>query len=205
MLEASPLDDGWQLRHEGGKLPAVVPGCVHTDLLAAGVIPDPFLGRAETEVAWVGRREWTYETQLPAVPCGHEQTDLVFEGLDTVAEITLNGQLLGRVRNMHRAYRFDVTGLSGPLSVRFVSAYAEAEAVRGKLGERPGAYPEPYQYVRKMACSFGWDWGPTLVTAGIWRPVRLERWSTARLARVRPLVTVEGGVGVVELLSLIHI
>ncbi|MDX3312168.1 glycoside hydrolase family 2 protein [Streptomyces sp. NPDC054884] len=199
MLEASPLDDGWQLRHEGRELPAVVPGCVHTDLLAAGVIPDPFLGRAETEVSWVGRREWTYETRLPAVRSGHEQTDLVFDGLDTVAEITLDGRLLGRVRNMHRSYRFDVTGLSGVLAVRFASAYVEAEAVRGKVGDRPGAYPEPYQYLRKMACSFGWDWGPTLVTAGIWRPVRVERWSTARLAGVRPLVTVEGGVGVVEL------
>ncbi|MER6410389.1 glycoside hydrolase family 2 protein [Streptomyces humidus] len=199
MLEASPLD-GWKLRHEGEELPAVVPGCVHTDLLAAGAISDPFVGSAESEVAWVGRREWTYETHLPAVPSGHEQTDLVFDGLDTVAEITLAGRLLGRVRNMHRSYRFDVTGLGGPLSVRFASAYAEAEAVRGKVGDRPGAYAEPYQYLRKMACSFGWDWGPTLVTAGIWRPVRVERWSTARLARVRPLVTVEQGVGVVELL-----
>ncbi|MGW2613255.1 glycoside hydrolase family 2 protein [Streptomyces sp. NPDC001500] len=199
MLEASPLDDGWTLRHEGKALPAVVPGCVHTDLLAAGAIPDPFLGLGESEVAWVGRREWTYETHLPSVPSGHEQTDLVFDGLDTVAEIRLNGRLLGRVRNMHRSYRFDVTGLDGPLSVRFVSAYAEAEAVRGKVGDRPGAYTEPYQYLRKMACSFGWDWGPTLVTAGIWRPVRVERWSTARLARVRPLVTVEQGTGVVEL------
>ncbi|MEU1190522.1 glycoside hydrolase family 2 protein [Streptomyces sp. NPDC005859] len=200
MLEASPIDDGWNLRHEGKPLPAEVPGCVHTDLLAAGVIPDPFLGLGENEVAWVGRREWTYERELPAVPSGHEQTDLVFDGLDTVAEITLNGQLLGRVRNMHRSYRFDVTGLEGPLAVRFVSAYAEAEAVRGQVGDRPAAYTEPYQYLRKMACSFGWDWGPTLVTAGIWRPVRVERWSTARLARVRPLVTVEEGVGVVELL-----
>ncbi|MEU3615032.1 glycoside hydrolase family 2 protein [Streptomyces sp. NPDC006872] len=199
MLEASPLDDGWNLRHEGKALPAVVPGCVHTDLLAADVIEDPFLGQGESEVAWVGRREWTYETELRAVPTGHEQSDLVFDGLDTVAEITLNGQLLGRVRNMHRSHRFDVTGLDGPLTVRFVSAYAEAEAVRGKVGDRPSAYAEPYQYVRKMACSFGWDWGPTLVTAGIWRPVRVERWSTARLARVRPLVTVEQGVGVVEL------
>ncbi|MFI2432728.1 glycoside hydrolase family 2 protein [Streptomyces sp. NPDC018693] len=198
MLEATPLDEGWILRHEGGELPARVPGCVHTDLLAAGVIPDPFLGRNETEVAWVGRRDWTYETDLGSTG-GHEQTDLVFEGLDTVAEITLDGRLLGRTRNMHRAYRFDVTGLQGRLAVRFVSAYAEAEAVRGKLGERPAAYAEPYQYVRKMACSFGWDWGPTLVTAGIWRPVRLERWSTARIARVRPLVSVEQGAGVVEL------
>ena len=198
MLQATPLTEGWILRHEGEALPAVVPGCVHTDLLAAGVIPDPFLGLGEKEVAWVGRREWTYETDL-APSDGHEQTDLVFDGLDTVAEIRLDGQLLGRTRNMHRSYRFDVTGMAGRLSVRFVSAYAEAEAVRGKLGERPGAYSEPYQYLRKMACSFGWDWGPTLVTAGIWRPVRIERWSTARIARVRPLVSVEQGVGVLEL------
>ncbi|MFF3848785.1 glycoside hydrolase family 2 protein [Streptomyces sp. NPDC002328] len=199
MLEATPLTDGWILHHEGEALPAVVPGCVHTDLLAAGVIPDPFLGRGESEVAWVGRREWTYETRLPEAGSGHEQTDLVFDGLDTAAEILVDGRLVGAVRNMHRSHRFDVTGLSGPLAVRFRSAYAEAEAVRGRLGERPGAYAEPYQYVRKMACSFGWDWGPTLVTAGIWRPVRLERWSTARIARVRPLVTVEQGTGVVEL------
>ncbi|WP_405823259.1 glycoside hydrolase family 2 protein [Streptomyces sp. NBC_01390] len=195
MLEATPLTEGWTVRYEGGELPAAVPGCVHTDLLAAGVIPDPFIGRNEAEVAWVGRREWTYETQLAATSA-QEQTDLVFDGLDTAAEIRLDGQLLGRVRNMHRSYRFDVTGMTGLLSVRFASAYAEAEAVRERLGERPGAYAEPYQYIRKMACSFGWDWGPTLVTAGIWRPARLEHWSTARIARVRPEVTVdEQGLG----------
>ncbi|MFF7447949.1 MULTISPECIES: glycoside hydrolase family 2 protein [unclassified Streptomyces] len=203
MLQATPLTEGWTLLHERAALPAVVPGCVHTDLLAAGVIPDPLLGRNETEVAWVGRREWTYETDLRAAPgaAGHEQTDLVFEGLDTAAEVRLDGRLLGSTRNMHRSYRFDVTGLEGRLSVRFASAYAEAEAVRGRLGQRPAAYDEPFQYIRKMACSFGWDWGPTLVTAGIWRPARLEHWSTARIARVRPLVTVdaERSVGVVEL------
>ncbi|MEU9632490.1 glycoside hydrolase family 2 protein [Streptomyces luteogriseus] len=198
MLEATPLGDGWILRHDSEPIPATVPGCVHTDLMAAGVIPDPFLGLGETEVAWVARRDWTYEREIGG-PSGQEQTDLVFDGLDTVAEISLDGRPLGTVRNMHRSYRFDVTGLSGRLSVRFLSAYAEAEAVRGRVGERPAAYAEPYQYLRKMACSFGWDWGPTLVTAGIWRPVRLERWSTARIARVRPLVTVEEGTGVVEL------
>ncbi len=203
MLDATPLTDGWTLRHDGRELPAAVPGCVHTDLLAAGVIPDPFLGRNETGVAWVGRREWTYETDLApefTAASGHEQTDLVFDGLDTAAEILLDGRPLGRTRNMHRSYRFHVTGLAGRLAVRFASAYTEAEAVRERLGDRPNAYPEPFQYLRKMACSFGWDWGPTLVTAGIWRPVRLERWSTARVARVRPLVTVaDGGRGRVEL------
>ncbi|MEU6031177.1 glycoside hydrolase family 2 protein [Streptomyces tauricus] len=199
MLEVTPIHEGWILRHEGAALPAAVPGCVHTDLLAAGVIQDPFLGRGETAVAWVGRRDWLYETTLAPAPGGHEQTDLVFDGLDTVAEVRLDGQLLGAVRNMHRPYRFDVTGLGGRLSVRFRSAYGEAEAVRGRLGERPNEYPEPFQYLRKMACSFGWDWGPTLVTAGIWKPVRLEHWTTARIARVRPLVTVEQGLGRVEL------
>lgn len=197
MKDVTQLTEGWSLRHDEALLPAVVPGCVHTDLLAAGLIPDPFIGLGETEVAWVGRREWSYLTEL-AHDSEHERADLVFDGLDTAARISLGGQELGSTRNMHRAYRFDVTGRSGPLEVRFASAYEEAEQVRALTGSRPNVYPEPSQYIRKMACSFGWDWGPTLVTAGIWRPVRLEHWSTARLARVRPLVTVVDGVGNVE-------
>ncbi len=197
MRQVTPLTDGWILRHPDGTgeaLPASVPGCVHTDLLAAGLIPDPFLGRGETEVAWVGRRAWTYERDLAAGDSAHERTDLVFDGLDTVAEILLDGRPLGRVRNMHRSYRFDVTGLSGRLTVRFASAYDEAEAVRAAVGDRPGAYAEPYQYVRKMACSFGWDWGPPWSPPGsggrcAWstgrRPgspgcVRWSPWRTAR-------------------------
>jgi beta-mannosidase len=197
MKDVTQLTEGWSVRHEEALLPARVPGCVHTDLLAADVIPDPFIGLNETEVAWVGRRGWTYLTDL-AHDSAHERTDLVFDGLDTAALITLSGQELGRTRNMHRSYRFDVTGRTGPLEVYFASAYEEAEAVRSLTGSRPNVYPEPSQYIRKMACSFGWDWGPTLVTAGIWRPVRLEHWSTARIARVRPLVTVADGTGRVE-------
>ncbi|MGY3339261.1 beta-mannosidase [Streptomyces filamentosus] len=198
MKDVTQLHEGWSLRHEGASLPAQVPGCVHTDLLAAGVIPDPFLGRNETEIAWVGRRAWSYGTEL-AHDSGHERSELVFEGLDTVAEVLLDGASLGSTRNMHRVHRFDVTGRSGPLEVRFGSAYDEAERVRALTGDRPNVYPEPFQYVRKMACSFGWDWGPTVVTAGMWRPVRIEHWSTARLAEVRPLVTVDGATGHVEL------
>ncbi|MER5295405.1 glycoside hydrolase family 2 protein [Streptomyces pharetrae] len=202
MKEVVPLAEGWSLHHDGSPLPATVPGCVHTDLLAAGEIPDPYTGLNEREVQWVGRRAWTYGRDLaPAdtATASHERTDLVFDGLDTAATITLDGRELGRTRNMHRRYRFDVTGHHGRLHVEFASAYDEAEFVRVLTGERPNVYPEPFQYIRKMACSFGWDWGPTLVTAGIWRPVRLERWSTARLAEVRPLVTVEDGTGRVEI------
>ena len=198
MKDVTQLDEGWNLFHAGAQLPVQVPGCVHADLLDAGLIPDPYLGANEHEVAWVGRQDWTYTTQVEATG-PHERTDLVFDGLDTAARITLAGAELGRTRNMHRSYRFDVTGLAGELAVRFTSAYQEAAEVQAITGARPNVYPEPFQYIRKMASSFGWDWGPTLPTAGIWRPARLEHWSTARLAQVRPLVTVENGTGRVEL------
>ncbi|MBM9509512.1 glycoside hydrolase family 2 protein [Actinacidiphila acididurans] len=218
MKDVTPVADGWRLLlpdslpggppdilagSAGESVPAAVPGCVHTDLMAVGLLADPFLDRNETDAAWVGRADWTYETPLPAAAGdGHERTDLVFDGLDTVAEIRLGGTVLGTTRNMHRGHRFDLTGLphtaGAPLQVTFTSAYTEAERVRDLVGERPNAYPEPFQYIRKMACSFGWDWGPTLVTAGIWRPVRIERWSVARLSQVVPLVTVDADGGHVE-------
>lgn len=103
---------------------------------------------------------------------------------------------------MHRGHRFGVGSLfraeGNHLVVRFDSAYRYAEAQRDRLGDRPNAYPEPFQFIRKMACNFGWDWGPTLVTAGIWQEIALHGWSVARLAVVRPLVTVDGDTGRVE-------
>ncbi|MEU9141347.1 glycoside hydrolase family 2 protein [Streptomyces sp. NPDC048404] len=197
MKDIALLSKGWSLHHEGKALSAVVPGCVHTDLLAAGLLPDPYIGTNELDVAWVGERPWTYSTHIGAATA-HERTDLVFDGLDTATEISLDGVELGRTHNMHRTYRFDVTGRSGELAVRFLSAYTAAQAVRERTGDRPNVYPAPSQYIRKMACSFGWDWGPTLVTAGIWRPARLEHWSTARIARARPMVTLAEAAGRVE-------
>ncbi|MBV2355405.1 glycoside hydrolase family 2 protein [Streptomyces sp. J2-1] len=201
--EVLPLTDGWTLRHGPDALPAQVPGCVHTDLLAAGRIPDPFLGRNELDVRWVGETDWRYDTVVDAPDSGYERAELVFEGLDTVAEVLLDGNVLGRTANMHRTYRFDVSdrlaaGGSAQLSVRFTDAYTAARQARERMGVTAEAYPNPASMIRKMACSFGWDWGPTLATAGIWRPVSLERWSTARLGRVRPLVTVHGTTGRVE-------
>jgi beta-mannosidase len=200
MKHTQDLSSGtWNLRGADADLPATVPGCVHTDLLAAGRIPDPFLDDNEHAVAWVGRQDWSYSRDIAWDGPDCDRVDLVFEGLDTVARIELDGAVVGETRNMHRTYRFDVTGRSGRLGVHFTSAYTEAERVRDLLGQRPNAYPEPFQFIRKMAASFGWDWGPTLVTAGIWRPVRLEGWSTARLAAVRPLCTYDGKAGKLDL------
>jgi beta-mannosidase len=207
------LHDGWHLTAVSGDVPeavagrtvrAEVPGSTHLDLLAAGLIPDPFLDRTEQDLVWMHRAGWRYALTFDAaVPAEGERVDLVFDGLDTVAAIELNGTPLGSTKNMHRGYRFDVREVlragANDLVVVFGSALEHAEKVEADLGRREHAYPHPFNMVRKMACSFGWDWGPDLQTAGIWKPVRLERWAQARLASVRPLVTVDAdGTGRVE-------
>ncbi|RBM07284.1 glycoside hydrolase family 2 protein [Streptomyces sp. PT12] len=216
------LHDGWQLTATAGPVPqdiagrtvpAQVPGSAHLDLLAAGLIPDPYLDRVEEELVWAHRTHWRYATTVPAdlaaAPADDERVDLVFEGLDTVATVEWGGQKLGTTANMHRSYRFDVRalldGAPADLAVAFRPALEYAEETQERLGARPRAYEHPMNMVRKMACSFGWDWGPDLQTAGIWKPVRLERWRTARLAEVRPLVTVaDDGTGRAEVHAVIE-
>ncbi|MEP6798322.1 MAG: glycoside hydrolase family 2 protein [Lapillicoccus sp.] len=211
-MHAVDLHAGWTLRATGGpvpdalrdrRVPATVPGTTHTDLLTAGLIPDPYLALNESAVAWMHRGDWRYERDLEAAlvapPQPGERVDLVFDGLDTVATVRLGEEVVGRTANQHRSYRLDVReviarggGDTMALTVDFASALESAEAEVARIGARPAAYDYPFGMVRKMACSFGWDWGPDLQTAGIWRPVRLERWRVARLASVRPLVTVTG-------------
>jgi len=202
MTSYRALHEGWTLSGAAvHDVPATVPGCVHTDLLAAGLIADPYLDENEAKVAWIGRTDWVYETTFEHAAAG-DRTDLVCAGLDTIATVTLNDAELGRTANMHRGYRFDARAALVPgtnrLRIRFDSVYDYAEAMRDKLGARPNAYGEPFNFVRKMACNFGWDWGPTLVTAGIWQDIGLHSWRAARLADVSPQVTVEDGVGRVE-------
>ncbi|BCJ70664.1 beta-mannosidase [Catellatospora sp. IY07-71] len=178
-----------------------MPGCVHTDLLAAGLIPDPYLDDNEDALKWIGQTRWTYETSFLWNGPEDDRIDLVCAGLDTVATISLNGTEVGRTANMHRGYRFDLRSALTPgrndLRLVFDSPYDYTAAMARQVGSRPGAYDEPYNLIRKMACNFGWDWGPTVVTAGIWQPIGLHSWSTARLAQVRPQVTVDGTTGLV--------
>ena len=209
MTTSLPLSSGWTLHPlrlaDGApelpaEIPATVPGVVHTDLLAASLIEDPYLDLNEQKDAWIGRSDWAYRTVLSAPPAG-ERTALVFDGLDTIATVLLDGVEIGRTRNQHRTHRFDVTGIVREgtlLEVRFDDVWAYAEALRDELGPRPNEYPTPGNFVRKMAANFGWDWGPQLVTAGIWREARLEGWSGARLGDVITQVTVEDGVGRVQ-------
>ncbi len=177
-------------------IPATVPGCVHTDLLAAGHIPDPYIDRNENDVQWIGLCDWRYETVFDVSDdvLAHECVDLVCDGLDTVAEVAVNGTVIGRSESMHCAYRSPMKAAlkrgENRLTVTFASAVRYAREQRDRLGNRPHVeISEPYNFVRKMGCNFGWDWGPTLVTCGIWQPIRLEAWSGVRIDTVRPLVT----------------
>ena len=209
------LHDAWTLRPLEGPLPAdladlgarsvpaTVPGCVHTDLLASDLIPDPYLDENERLLEWIGHSSWRYSTTFRAAAAAPgERVDLDFEGLDTVATVSLNGTVLGSTANMHRSHRFDVRDVlvdgDNELTVDFAAQTDATAQASQDLGPRPHVNRHPFNGIRKMACNFGWDWGPELVTAGIWRPVTLHRWTTVRLAAVRPLVGVEGSTGTVE-------
>jgi len=183
----------WQFRQAGSTewLPARVPGCVHTDLLRLGRIPDPFVADNETRVQWVAEADWEYRHTFSAGAglLGQDRVFLVCDGLDTLAEVRLNGRPLGETDNMFRQYRWEVKALlrEGPNQVT-VAFRSPVRAVAAQMAERalpgvsqgiPGA-----PYLRKAPCQFGWDWAPQLPPIGIWREIRLEGGTIARLAGV---------------------
>ena len=186
-LAAAP----WRFRDCSNRkwLPATVPGCVHTDLQRAGAIADPFWGRNELDLQWIEERDWEYtaEFAVPASILSEEGVELVADGLDTVARVSLNGREVGRTENMFLSHRWNVKRLLHPgrntLTIRFGSAAAYIRSHRKE--HHPREFNDPVgrcQVLRKEQCQFGWDWGPRFVTAGIWRDIRLEGWSANRLA-----------------------
>ncbi|GAP55775.1 probable beta-mannosidase [Arthrobacter sp. Hiyo6] len=112
----------------------------------------------------MGQSEWEYSTTFNHDGNEDRRTELVFDGLDTVAVIRVNGQDLAHTYNQHRSYVVDVTEVIRPgandLIMTFKNVRDYAEQIRASVGELPNGNPEPFQYVRKSACNFGWDWGP---------------------------------------------
>jgi beta-mannosidase len=184
------LAGAWEFRQAGTEewLPANVPGGVHTDLLALGCIPDPFVGDNEKRVAWVAEADWEYRYQFDIAPDLLHQPHiwLVCDGLDTLATVSLNGHQLGHTENMFRQYRWDVkpllTATENDLRIAFnspVQFAAAQQAIRRMLGVSQAIQGGPY--LRKAPCQFGWDWGPQLPPIGIWKDIRLEGYTEARL------------------------
>jgi beta-mannosidase len=192
-MHKQSLNGAWQFYQAGSEewLPAVVPGGAHTDLLAAGHISDPFVADNELRVQWVADADWTYRRtfQVSQEMLDNEYVELVCDGLDTLAEVRLNGTLLGAAENAFRQYRWQVKDIlrfgENELVVDFASAtrFCAARNQERLLNMANDALPGA-PYLRKAPCHFGWDWGPKLPTVGIWRDIRLEGSTTARLVDV---------------------
>lgn len=173
---------------ERDTIPVQVPGDVHAALIRAGILPAPYYDDNPEACGWVEDYEWWYRTRftVPAEMRG-ERFDLVFEGLDTLADIYLNGEKVGSAQNMFTPYRFDVTahlrqGEENVLAICFHSVVLEAE--KRDVSRYWSVFYKPRVWVRKAQMNWGWDWGPRLVTVGVWRPVRLEEQTTARIAHL---------------------
>lgn len=201
------LCGAWELTGEDGRrFPAAVPGTVLGTLLAQGEICDPFDEMNEAQACAETRKAWRFERSfaVTAQQLAAGRADLVFEGLDTLAEITLNGRVLAKTDNMHRTWRFPVKDRlregENTLAVAFFPALAFTEAAaeaNPDITDPGGSELRWTGALRKAHYMFGWDWGPRLPDAGIWRKARIEFYDV-RLEEVR--IRQEHTPGAVELL-----
>lgn len=188
------LNGRWEYREKGkGEWrPARVPGSIHGDLLRNGEIPDPFDRLNELEVQWVGRTDWEYRRtfRIPAAFASAARQVLSCEGLDTVADVFLNGRKVATTDNMFRRYEFDVVPnlRKGENEIRVVFHSAVREAAlrakhsRSALNECTSPVYEPNRpALRKAQYMNGWDWGPCLVGCGIWKDIRLLAYDAPRI------------------------
>ena len=207
---AAPLQAQWEFRMlpgdaQGAAHPglqqwrtAKVPGSVHTDLLAHGLIRDPYVGAPEAELQWIGLADWEYRARfdVDAATLARPNAELRFDGLDTYAEVTLNGKPLLRADNAHRTWRARVEGrlrakgnelqivFRSPIRTLLPGVQAMPHRIAGNYPSPCGDEPKDAMvgnFARKPAYHFGWDWGPRYVTAGVWRGVDLQAWDAHRL------------------------
>ena len=174
------LSGEWRLTGGAHDVRFAMPGDVVSALHAAGVIPDPYHGRNEYDCRWVSERDWVARRVFDhdGGPC-----DLVISGLDTVAEVRINGHLVLAAQNAHRRYRVDVAGQVWPgqncVEITFRSPVQAAAKAQAGM-----PFPIPYQVVngpipnanmlRKPQCDFGWDWNIALGQSGVWGGIALE-------------------------------
>ncbi|MCR4681234.1 MAG: hypothetical protein K5636_06465 [Bacteroidales bacterium] len=184
----------WQFQYNGEWYPATVPGSIHTDLMANKLIPDPFFSTNEDSVQWVADSVWTYKLIFDG-NCSNERNykhqELVFEGLDTYAEVYLNGILLHNdadtflAFNMFRKWKYPLAEplkeKGNELVVKFYPTALRDSIAAAKL---PYAMPDTRVFTRKAQYESGWDWGPKLNTCGIWKDVYIHGWDDFELSDV---------------------
>lgn len=176
-------------QNETKKHKATIPGTVHTDLFQNQLIPDPFFGANEKQLQWIENENWEYETyfSLTKSELKNQNIDLEFEGLDTYATVYLNGNRVIVADNMFQKWTFSAKSHlkigTNHLKVVFHSAVQKGKEEASKLSY---TLPERERvFVRKAQYQFGWDWGPRFVTTGIWKPVQLKFWNSAKIESVK--------------------
>lgn len=191
MIKKFFLNDNWYLRllkNDGVQtklshdenVKASVPGTVHTDLLNAGIIEDPYFSDNELKLSWISDCDFIYYTKfdLPA-ELKDKNITLNFEGIDSISEVILNEKILGKTENLFLGYSFEISEIvklkDNQLEVKFYSPVKYAKTQQEKYGKIPvpSATNSERVYIRKAQYSFGWDWGPAFPTMGIWKPVYL--------------------------------
>jgi beta-mannosidase len=172
--------------------PAKVPGVIHTDLLANKLIDDPFWGNNESKLEWIENMEWQYQKtfEVNAEQIQDDNIEIEFEGLDTYADVKLNGELIISSNNMFREWKADIKKLlvigENKLQITFTSpSFYNKHDYDHYPYELPSGCetldPKMSSFTRKAAYHFGWDWAPRFVTCGIWKPIKINSWNDARV------------------------
>lgn len=196
------LNSEWKFRQNGMREwhKATVPGTVHTDLMSNRIIDDPYFGMNERDVQWIDKEDWDYETvfDLEGDIAGKDNIELIFDGLDTYCDVYLNGRHVLYADNMFRGWTVPCNGIIREKgNIQTVKFHSPIKIGLKEYDSYPYIYPasndEPQSYhgglfgkgvsvfTRKAGYHYGWDWGPRLVTYGIWRPVRLRGWNNIKI------------------------
>ena len=193
--EVVVLNTGWEFSQAGTELwrPAQVPGTVHQDLINHKQLPDPFYGINEQKIQWVENEDWEYRTAFIVTPeqLKRDDAQLVFEGLDTYADVYLNGALLLKADNMFVGYTIPVKSQlrigENLLHIYFHSPIRQTLPQYNSNGFNYPADNDHHDkhlsiFSRKAPYSYGWDWGIRMVTSGIWRPVTIRFYDAASIS-----------------------
>lgn len=203
MTEQVNLGGAWRMRKADSQTwhSAHVPGSVYADLMADGTMPDPFWRENELDAFERMKKDYVYQRTFTVseAQLAHAHVELVCEGLDTLAHVSLNGREIAFADSMHITWVWDVKEQlhagENTLEIRFDSPilYCAKKAEEAPGWESSDATPG-FRHLRKAHCMFGWDWGPRLPDAGIWRPIFLRTWDTARLENALMLQAHHDGV-----------
>ena len=183
------LNGGWHIHDDEGEFEFIgnVPGTVQGDLVDLGLIPHPYVGLNEELFLRLEKKSWeyTYEFEVEELSEGLI-CDLVFEGIDTLSYVYLNGEFLGKTEDMFLEYRFPVNGIlkrgKNFLRVKILSPIGEPGTLMQNYGRLAATHEYDVRpYIRKAQYSYGWDWGARIAASGIWRDVFIEIREDARL------------------------